>query len=319
MFTHILVPLDGSELAECVLPHAELHACVMGARVTLLHTLERPGGTGSSRPVNPVDWHMRRAQATSYLDSVAARLQSSVPSVKTALVEGSAAESIIDYSHANGVDFMILSSHGNSGLTGWNISSVVQKVILRSYVSTLLVRAYRQPYEEVEGYGKILLALDCSTRSENTLPIGVLLASENSSKLLLGHVVRTPELPGRLPPDSEDRELRERLVERNRISAGNYLDQLAVQFSSETVAPERRLLVGDNVAASLENLVRTENVELVIISAHGYRSATDWPYGSVAVNLIVYGTVPLLIMQDVHHTRARRTRAEEASGENPGH
>ncbi len=319
MFTHILVPLDGSELAECVLPHVILQATVMGAEVTLFHSLERQDPKGSSSAVHPVEWHMRRVQAQGYLDKVSRKVKASIPGVKTALVEGSAAESIIEYAHNNDVDYMVLSTHGNSGLTGWNVSSTVQKVLLRSYISTLLVRAYNQPYEKVDGYGKILLALDCSTRSENTLPIGVMLALEGKSRLFFSHVVRIPELPGQLPPNLEDEKLRNRIVERNRESAGKYLDQLMAQFMSQNLSPEKRLLVGDNVAASLEDIVRAETIELVVISAHGNRSATEWPYGSVAVNLIVYGTVPLLIMQDVHHTRARRTQAEEAAGENPGH
>jgi len=319
MFTHILVPLDGSELAECVLPHVKLQAALMGAEVTLFHSLERDGGAGSTSPVHPVEWRMRRAQARSYLEKAAKKLRSSLSRVNVVLLEGSAAESIIDFAHGNHVDYMILSTHGNSGFTGWNINSVVQKVMLRSYISTLLVRAYIQPCEKVPGYSKILLALDCSTRSENTLPIGVMLASEYHSRLLFGHVVRTPELPGLLPPNSEDEKLKERIVTRNKKSAGSYLNQLVEQFSSEKISPEKRLLIGGNVAASLENLVKTENIDLMVISAHGNRSATEWPYGSVAVNLIVYGTAPLLIMQDVHHTRARRTLAEEAAGENFGH
>lgn len=315
MFTHILVPLDGSELAECVLPHVKLHANAMGARVTLFHSLARHNRT----PVNPVEWHMRKAQARQYLHTAAEKLKEHVKRVETVLVEGPAAESIIDYAHENNVDYMILSTHGNSGLTGWNISSVVQKVILRSYISTFLVRAYRHRFSDFTGYGKILLALDCSNRSENTLPMGVMLASGSGAKLIMSHVVRTPEMSGRLPPGPKDEELREELIQRNTKAARVYLRQLTEEFGSDTLIPEKKLLVGDNVAASLENLIRTDDIDLVIISAHGYNNTTEWPYGSVAVSLIVYGTVPLLIMQDVHHSRARRTLAEEFAGENSGH
>jgi nucleotide-binding universal stress UspA family protein len=315
MFSHILVPLDGSELAECALPHAIVQARAMGADLTLLHSLER----NSSSPVKPVEWHMRKAQASIYLERTAARIKPSIPGVKTALLEGSAAESIIEYAHGNDVDFMVVSTHGASGLTGWNISSVVQKVILRSYTSTLLVRAYRQPAFPVTKYEKILLALDCSGRSESTLPLGTVLAGEDGAELILAHVVRTPDMPRRLPPDAEDKKLKERFVEKNRAEAGEYLRQLVAQFSSDRVSPSVRLLVGGSITGSLEELIEEEGIDLVIISAHGSRNATDRPYGSVAMNFIVYGTAPLLVMQDVHHTRAPRTRAEEAAGESSGH
>lgn len=110
MFTHILVPLDGSELAECVFPHVRLQAALMGAEVTLLHSLERDGGAGSPSPVHPVEWRMRRAQAKSYLEKAAKKLRSSLSSVNVVLLEGPAAESIIDYAHGNHVDYMILST-----------------------------------------------------------------------------------------------------------------------------------------------------------------------------------------------------------------
>jgi nucleotide-binding universal stress UspA family protein len=315
MFSHMLVPLDGSELAECALPHAIVQARAMGARLTLLHSLER----NSTSPVKPVEWHMRKAQASIYLQRTASRLKPSIPGVETALVEGPAAESIIEYAHGNDVDFMVVSTHGASGLTGWNISSVVQKVILRSYTSTLLVRAYRQPVLPVTKYERILLALDCSGRSESTLPVGTVLARENGAELILAHVVRTPDMPRRLPPDAEDEELKERFVEKNRAEASRYLRHLAAQFKSDMVSPAVKLLVGGSVTGSLERLVKKEDIDLVIISAHGSRNATDRPYGSVAMNFIVYGTAPLLVMQDIHHTRAPRTRAEEAAGENSGH
>lgn len=315
MFSHILVPLDGSELAECALPHAIVQARAMGASLTILHSLER----NSSSPVKPVEWHMRKAQASIYLERTADRLKHSMPGIRIALVEGPAAESIIEYAHGNNVDFMVVCTHGASGLTGWNISSVVQKVILRSYTSTLLVRAYRQPAMPVTKYEKILLALDCSGRSESTLPVGTVLAAENAAELILAHVVRTPDMPRRLPPDTEDIKLRERFVEKNRNEALNYLRQISAQFSSDKVSPSVKLLVGESITGSLERLIKEADIDLVIISAHGSRNSTDRPYGSVAMNLIVYGTAPLLVMQDIHHSRAPRTRAEEAAGENSGH
>lgn len=317
MFNHILVPLDGSELAECVLPHVRIMADATGAAVTLFHSLERLDSS-DLYPLNPLDWHMRRAEAKLYLEKIAGNLKENLSEVNSVLVEGPAAESVIEYSHSNDVDFLILSSHGRSGLSGWNISSVVQKIVLRSYTSMLLVRAYGTP-STVTGYERIMVALDCSNRAESSVPTGIMLASANSSDLLLAHVLKAPEMPRRLPPSSDDIKLSEVLMERNHSVAEQYLKELTEQLASERVLPTTRLITGRNVAATLEKLVKGEGIDLVILSAHGYEGDSNWPYGSVAVSFIAYGSTPLLVMQDIPFSRARRTSAEQAAGESSGH
>ncbi len=318
MFDHILVPLDGSNLAECVLPHVKIMAEAMGSKITLFHSLERPDQSTGLYPVSPLDWHMRRAEAKLYLDRISEELSETLSGVSCVLVEGSAAESVIEYAHGNGVDLMILSSHGRSGLSGWNISSVVQKIVLRSYTSMLIVRAYRAQ-SSVSGYNRIMVALDCSSRAESAVPMGVMLACAQNAELLLAHVLKAPEMPRRLPPSAEDLKLSEQLIERNQAVAEEYLKQLTDQLASERVLPATRLTVGRNVAATLENMVKSEEIELVILSAHGYEGDTNWPYGSVAVSFIAYGSTPLLVMQDIPFCRVARTRAEKAAGESSGH
>jgi nucleotide-binding universal stress UspA family protein len=62
-----------------------------------------------------------------------------------------------------------------------------------------------------------------------------------------------------------------------------------------------------------------EPVDLVVLSAHGYSGSAEWPYGSVALNFIAYGTTPLLIVQDLVESEARRSKAEAAAAESKGH
>jgi len=318
MFNHILVPLDGSTLAECVLPHVTVMAGAMGSSVTLFHSLERLTASSVNSPVNPLDWQMRRQEARLYLESIQTRLLKVIPSVEVVLVEGPAAERVIEFAHNNLVDCLVLSSHGRSGLTGWNISSVVQKIMYRSYISTLIIRAYGEK-TPVEGYKKILVALDCSSRAESALPVGIMLARQSNTELVLAHVVKQPDMPRRLPPSPEDTDLALKMVERNHSAADEYLKQLSSQLASENISPVTKLVDGTTVAATLHNLVKSEQIDLVILSAHGIQGNTTWPYGSVTVSFIAYGTTPLLVMQDVPYSRAEVTRAEKAAVESFGH
>lgn len=318
MIEHILAPLDGSSLAECVLPHVVAVARACGAQVTLLQVLERPYASGSARFVDPLRWYMSEAEARAYLDGWASRLQEAGLRVQSVLLEGQAAERIIEFARAEGAGLIILSSHGRSGLSGWNVSSIVQKIILRAYVSAMLVRAYQPAPTELIGlrYQRLLLPLDGSQRAECALPLATQLARFHRAELLLAHVVSRPPLPRRLTVTQEDIELADRIAERNRLEALRYLEQLRPQ---PNVDVRTRLLIGDHVAAILHDLVEEESVDLVILSAHGYSGGTRWPYGSMTVNFIGYGTTPLLIVQDLSPDEVEHTRAEMLTRERKGH
>jgi nucleotide-binding universal stress UspA family protein len=318
MFEHILVPLDGSPLAESVLPHTVALAQTFGARVTLLQAVERGRATGLNRAIDPLNWHIRKAEAEAYLDEVAARLQAVDLRTDKVLLEGLAAERIIEFAHEQDVSLILLSSHGQSGLSEWNINSVVQKVILRAYMPVLIVRAYQPAISDLTGlrYRRLLVPLDGSQRAECVLPLASTLARFYDSQLLLAHVVSRPEVPRRAPLTQEEIELVDRLTELNRREAVKYLEDLRSRLLSDA---QIRLLISEDAAAALHELVVQENVDLVLLSAHGYTGEAKWPYGSVALNFIAYGTTPLLIMQDLPKEELERTQAEISAREHKGH
>ncbi|MDY7079667.1 MAG: universal stress protein, partial [Chloroflexota bacterium] len=135
------------------------------------------------------------------------------------------------------------------------------------------------------------------------------------------HVVRRPEMPRRAPSTQEEIELANQLVERNWLEASRCLEQLQSELLSDVQASDVqiRLLVGDSAAAALHEQVKREDVDLVVLSAHGYSGGTQWPYGSVALNFTVYGATPLLIVQDLSQDELESTQAEMAAREYKGH
>jgi len=318
MFEHILVPLDGSALAECVLPHVIAVAQAFGAQVTLLRVLERGHTAGRTQSVDPLGWHIRKAEAEASLGGVRTRLQEVGLRAQSALLEGQAAERIIEFAYENGVDLIILSSHGRSGLSGWNVSSIVLKIILRAYLPVMIVRAY-QPVASDLGelrYRRLLVPLDCSRRAECVLPLATALARYHEADLLAVHVVARPQMPRWAPPTQEDVELANRIVERNRLEATRYLKQLQSRLD---VHVRTSVLLSDHAAETLHDLVEQANADLVILSAHGHSGGTKWPYGGLVVNFIAYGTTPLLIVQDLSPDEVERTRAEMLARERKGH
>jgi nucleotide-binding universal stress UspA family protein len=317
MFNRILLPMDRSSLAECVLPHAVAVARAFESLVTLVNAMESPDRANWRRAVDPLTWRIRKVEAESYLGDLAQRLQKAGVSTEKQILEGPAAEGIIEYSHKNHIPLIMLSSHGQSGLSDWNVSSIVQKIIARAHTSIMIVRAHRyQPAStEMTGlrYRRLLVPLDGSQRAESILPIVTTLVRAHEAQAVLAHVVHRPEMARRMPPTDEDVKLADRIVERNRAEATQYLDQLRSQLSGEVQA---RLLISEHVAAELHELVDQEKIDLVLLTAHGYSAQTRWPYGSVVGSFITYGTTPLFVVQDVSPDKIEPTWAEVAVGKN---
>jgi nucleotide-binding universal stress UspA family protein len=315
MLNRILLPMDRSPLAECVLPHAVAIGRAFESQVLLVHAMDLPQRANWRRAVDPLNWRIRKAEAISYLSDLSARLQKANLPVEENILEGPAAERIVDFAAKNDVSLIMLSSHGQSGLSGWNVSSVVQKIILRARTSIVIVRAYQPTSMDLIGlrYHRILLPLDGSQRAESVLPMASSLARTHDAQILLAHVVRRPDMPRRTPPTTEDVELAERLVERNQEEAIQYLDQIRSRLASETQA---RVLVSDHVSMTLHELVDQEKIDLVLLTAHGYSALARWPYGSMVSSFISYGTTPLLIVQDLPQDRIETTMAEVAANRN---
>lgn len=318
MFDRVLVPLDGSSLAEGVLPHLVAVAGAYQSSVLLLHVLERSQTSGRLAPIDPLAWHIGKAEARAYLDDVADRLRGAGLTVETSLLEGRAARTIVELAAEREVGLVFLSSHGRSGLSGWNVSSVAQQVILRVRRSVMLVRAYQPAVAELTDvhYERILVPLDGSQRAETVLSVVTALARSNQSQVLAVHVVRRPELLSREPLGPEDAGLAEQIVQRNSREAAAYLDQLKTRLPIEL---DTRVVYADNPAVALHDIVDQESMDLVIVSAHGQSGAARFPYGSLVTGFIAYGSTPLLIVQDLSPQELQPTQAEVLASEFKGH
>ncbi len=315
MFHHLLLPLDGSALAECALPHAIAFARAFEMQVTLLRTLHAPS---PDIPIDIFDWQLQKAEAEAYVERIATQLQAAGIPTETMVVEGRPANAVIEHIQRNQIDLVALCSHGAGGLTNWPIEGMAQEVLFHAYRSSLLIRAH-QPVSATGAdlrYQRILVPLDGSRRAECVLPFATKLAHSHGAQLVLAHVFRRPEMPRQIPLSPEDQELAEQLVARNRAYMYKHLDQLNVRLPADT---EIRLLERDDVVTGLHELALSEQIDLVIMSAHGHMGSNLWPYGSVATHFIVYGATSLLLIQDLLETDCAPTPAAVAMNEQREH
>ncbi len=321
MFDHILVPLDGSLLAECVLPHTVAIAMTSSARVTLLHVLDRESAYGSVKAADPLDWIIHKTKADVYIQSVGDRLRTTGLEISTAIIEGQAADSIINYASDHKVDLIALSSHGLSGLSGWNISSVVQKVLNRTHLSLLIIPAYRQIQMDLTSfhYQKIFVGLDGSQRAEWVLPEALNLMAYHHASLLIAHGVARLEIPSYFPLTEEDTNLFNLIKERTIRYAEIYLERLSSRLPTDLYHIKTYLVISENQIDALRELAEQEGADLVILSAHGGSGGYQRLYGSVTLSFITYGSTPMLILQDLNPAIIKPTKVEIAIIELPQH
>ncbi len=315
MFEKIVVPLDGSAFATSVIPHVVAMVQATLANVALLRVVVNEASTTTA--ISPVDWQLQKSEAQAYLDEVTTRLATvSQLSPEAVLLEGRAADRIIEYAQQSDCDLVALSSHGQGGLNGWNVSSVAQKVIHRVNKSILLVRAYQMDVENQAGnwtgvrYRRILVPLDGSPRAEHVLPIATSLAEWHQAELLLVHVITYPPMFQRMPLTAEERALAEQLFERNQTQATKYFEQLRSRLLPE---PQTHVIAGENMLAALYNFVEQQATDLIILSAHGYSAQSQWPYGSLVTSFIEHGSTSLLVLQDMPPNAIEPTAAEIAT------
>lgn len=315
MLQRILLPLDGSELAECVLPHAVRCAQATDSLVIIVHVLPTSEVHIDIPSVDPLDWRLRKMEARLYMEEIASMLSGQSINVETALLQGEAAESIAQYAKEHSVDLTIMSSHGRSGLNSWNVGSVVQKVALTTHTSVMVVPAYRTREGELTTalrYNTIVAPLDGSQRAESVLPLLRALGQQNAAEIQFVTVVPRPEMPRRIPRSSGADVLVDQLMDRNRTEAEAYLSQLQSRIDGNT---SEHILLGNDVVGTLHDFIGQQEADLVILSAHGHSANGARRYGSLVTSFIAYGSTPLLIIQDLSPDEILKSAAEVAAEE----
>jgi len=147
-YKHILVPLDGSELAEMALPHAFAMARLSQAQIITLQVIV-PIAYDLDPDVDNPDFIAQQGErycalARKYLKGICERVGCENITVHTEAKMGSPAETIIDYTHQQSIDLIVMATHGRSGLKRWVYGSVADKVLRGANIPVLLVRAHSE-------------------------------------------------------------------------------------------------------------------------------------------------------------------------------
>jgi nucleotide-binding universal stress UspA family protein len=341
-------------VAERAIPHAEQFSRIFGAQIVLLRVLESNSHYENPDPIEPLSWQIHKVEADMYLHGIASRIQEHLHlpegkveyettndnRVEYVVREGRIAENIIDFAHNENIDLLIISSHGSGGLSRWNMSSIIQKVIDLVYLPLLIVRSHDLQGEQDDRihYRNLLLPIDSSRRAESALSASIVLAQGEKlieraaeiegtmpgmettitklqePKLILASVIRPPEIPIPAPYPIEIQKLSDRLLQVSRKAVLAYLREMKQRLPIES---EIRVVENSNISSAIQELAEQENIDLVVMSAHGYSGQLTDPYGNVTRNSIERGIKSMLIIQDIPLSQVRLT-VSAAAAENSG-
>ena len=147
MYQHIMVPLDGSELAECVLPHVRTIALGCDVvKVTLVRVVESLHIRGGLETRIPPEEKQRLEKgsmdkARDYLEHIVKSLKEEGVAAQSEVLHGDVVDKLIDYANMNGVDLIIVSTHGRSGVSRWVWGSVTDRILRAACVAVTMSRA----------------------------------------------------------------------------------------------------------------------------------------------------------------------------------
>jgi nucleotide-binding universal stress UspA family protein len=300
MFRKILVPLDGSLLAQSALPYALALADATRARLALLAVI--PPARGMLDDDLPADADAeaeRLAGAHAALEQFARTLEGADHRVDKHVAVGDPAEEILRHSEETGSDLIALATHGRGGIAHWAFGSVARKVLTAATVPTLIVRPGAEPEhpERTATIRRLLVPLDGSERAEQVLPLVEALAPPLGASVTLVRVLHTPGAgdPFTYTPVMTQAYF-DRTVREWRAAAREYLDRVRRRFERSGIAAETLLCEGHAVRTLLD-LLGDGGYDLVAMTTHGRTGAKRWVLGSVAERLVESSHTPILLVR----------------------
>jgi nucleotide-binding universal stress UspA family protein len=142
MYKRILVPLDGSELAEQALPHAIFIAECIDAELVLLRVIE-PFPSAGMVPASSIKSVKSQARtwAREYFEEITPKVRAKGVPVRTEILEGRPGLTITQYAVENQIDMIVICSRGRTGLTRWLLGSVADRILRGTTVPVFMIPA----------------------------------------------------------------------------------------------------------------------------------------------------------------------------------
>ncbi len=288
MFKKILLPLDGSKLAEQVFPHIAKIAVNFDSEVTLVSVCE---------PEESEYGHVCRLYIGSETEKFRGIIDKAANvKVSQAVLEGKAAEKILEYARGNGIDLIIVSSHGRSGVSPWSLGSTVNKILHKVGVPLIIVKAKEKADDTAEStlFNRILVPLDGSPKSAMVLPHVIELTKKIESEVVFfqaveaGHHIHTIGGLDYIP-------FKDRDLDKMREKAEVYFNEVSQDFKDTKAKIKYEFRFGDP-AKEIIKVANEIDASMVALASHVHSGIESWFYGSVTNKLLQSTTKSVLLV-----------------------
>lgn len=310
MFRAILVPLDGSALAERALPLALSIAGRSGAHLTLLQVVplvaEPLAVEGAVLSVaEQLEFLQKRARE--YLAELVRRLppfpaaKEEPVSVQPDTTIGQPALEITNYAAAVRSDLIVVATHGHSGLRRWALGSVTNKVLQLTRLPMLIIRPQAEGpvrFDQLPSLDRIMITLDGSALAESVLPVVTELAYLFDSEVVLFRaVVPLPTPSSARDPGNQDLVRGTKSV--NEIAASEarrYLQSVATNLETQGLKVHTLVALSE-AADAIRTVAKESGVDLIAMATHGHTGLNDVVWGSVTDRTVRSSPCPVLVVR----------------------
>jgi nucleotide-binding universal stress UspA family protein len=275
IYKKVVVPLDGSPLAEVALPYAEEIAGKIGSEMVLLSVL--PSDT-------PEEYQTLNSYLEKTLDVTMSQVKKYTGGTRacaicTATRVGSPAEGILNYVDKGHMCLVVMATHGRSGISRWAIGSIADKVVRSTIRQPLLLIRAKGAHPDLRAkriFKKALLPLDGSSESEAVMPVLMTVAAGLGMEIMLLRVL--PNMHSTL------------------AEAEQYLQSWCRKLKEAGITARYEVRAG-SPADQIIDLADESACDLVAMATHAHAPGNLWPLGSVAQKVLLGGNTPLLLVR----------------------
>jgi nucleotide-binding universal stress UspA family protein len=296
MFEKILLPLDGSQLAEAAIPYVRHLAEQLDAEIYIVHACPSE---------HQYYVHMHQIYVNSIKAGILQQISDSwkankAHTIQAEVVVGEPIKVVFDFAKLKGINLIALTTHGNSGFKPWSMGSVADKIVRGGGIPTLLIRVKEQKDMELRraDINRILAPLDSSDSSKASLPYAVTLAKKLQADITLFTIAQTAYAQNLYIAGSGIGVNWDSVDKASEKAAVEYLQKVEDELKDSGVKIDHVSRLGVDPAFEILEMEKKGDFDMVVMATRGRSSIARWAFGSVAEKVLREGNLPILLIKE---------------------